>query len=954
MAQLALFVLVASALVLWARSYDWLQHESAITAICRLLPENLSSHIKAFVFGPTIRAWWRVQATSIEQVRELEQTWGTAPIGPPLAAKWLEELQPHGQTLETLAKWRTQTHDMNDIKQWSIAGFTYDDALPWLTSRPPFTPREAHLWDSYQFSAHEARIWSDHGFSTTESAEWSEGHAVSAEHAAQWREFGGLVGEVGEWIEAGFATNLHNAWAWRSVGAGPSDAKAWGPHFAPVDAKNWSDQGFSPDNPTQNPLQWREVSTDPQTAGRWFDAGFDSESAQRWIEICEPFVANAWQTEGFNNPTDVQAYINAGCTPSEARAWTAELLIDATLILLWKQAGISAQTFPTWRDAGFITPDRVQGWPRLGLHPRDAARWSEITSSVVAERWIAAGVIPDVAAQWIERGIPYEQAQSWIEAGFTDPKDSEVLRRIDCSIEEYARWLACDVVIEDLPRERRFWSIEDYEKWFVVSAIAELKREWKFLGTPKEVIEFQLRGIPDHKISTWLQAQLPLTEVDNWLNQGIDEPSLIIKWSSAEVPPEEAIQWIEAGVFSPENISDWLDLGLTFVEIDKWSNQLGMTSKQASSWISNDISADQAGEWREVGVSLYEIAIQWLNHGFVPTSARSWTTLTDPEDARRWTDQGFSPELATPWITEGLSVWESQTWLAAGVEEAASAREFASADIPVDEAVLWLSIGLTAGQAIEERRHWDPATCRMWMQLPIELSLARDWSKLHPFADIERFCCAGCSGNQIVQWLEDGLDLVDTFEWVESGFLSPEIALPWRTEAFSGMSARRWYEVGAEPSLARAMEDVRLPVRMASHVSAVARDEEVDYPTAIWRATLDDSHVPRERDLPLFSPDMGCSSTEDLQEFADTLFSGGASHMLVRHRAPHLTSEMIQALPQARILKGSVKKSLLELCSDQSHRYVICSAFTGSEDIVVRIGRDKHLPTFHWSLSHDE
>ena len=954
MAQLALFVLVTSALLLWARSYDWLQHESAITTICRLLPEHLAGHINSFVFGPSIRAWWRVQATSIEQVRELEKTWGVAPIGPPLAAKWLEELQPHGQTLETLAKWRTRTHDMNEIKKWSIAGFTYDDALPWLTSRPPFSPREAHLWDSYQFSAHEARIWSDHGFSTTDGAEWAEGHAVSAEHAAQWRKFGGLAGEVGEWIESGFATNLHNAWQWRTVGAGPTDAKAWGPHFTPVDAQRWSDQGFSPDNPSRNPLQWREVSSDPQTAGRWFDAGFDSESAQQWIDICEPFVANAWLSEGFDNPRDVQSYIDAGCTPSEARAWTSELLIDPALILRWKQAGVTAQTFPEWRDAGFLTPDKVQGWPRLGLHPSVAARWSDITSSVVAERWITAGVIPDIAAQWIERGIPYEQAEAWIQAGFSDPKHSEVLRRINCSIEEYERWLACEVTIEDLPRERRFWSIDDYERWFTVSATTELKREWKFLGTPEDVLELQLRGIPDQQITGWLQSQLPLNLVDEWLQHGIDEPSLIVKWSALQVLPEEAIQWINAGVLSPENISDWLSLGLTFDEIDCWSNQLRMTSEQAASWLSNGISSDEAQLWQEIGVSFYDVAIQWMNHGFDPKDARSWATIANPADARQWITEGFTPEVATSWINEGLSVSESQMWLASGIEDAASAREFMSAHVPVHEAVLWLSIGLSPGQAIEERQHWDPATCQMWMQLPIELSLARRWSKLHQFTDIERFCSAGCSANQINQWLDEGLELVDTFEWVENGFLSPDIAYPWRTEAFSGMSARRWHEVGAEPVLARAMEDARLPVRMAPHVSAVARDEGVDPSSAIWRATLDDNHVQRYNDLPLFSPDMGCSSLEQLQELADSLFSGGASHILVRHLAPNLTSEMINALPQARILKGSVKKSILELCTSAPERFAICSPFTGTDETIVKIGRDKHLPTFHWSPSHDE
>lgn len=946
----ALLILITCAAYVWAQRFDWSEHQERVLQFCKFLPASAAKSVTTFLFKKRIEPWRFAGLTEFDQVLRYERIWGSPPDGRQNLRDWGDKLHRLGVNNDEMTEWREFTSDLRVPIEWADKRFyALTDSLPWINSTPPFTPAEAHEWDACGFDAAEATEWRSLRFTPRDASLWSEEKRVSPMAADVWRSFGGESGYVGAWWSTEFRSNLPAAWQWHKEGAGPEEALVWGSDFTPHEARQWDETGFSPDPGELDAHAWKRAVATPENAVRWFSAGISSSAAADWSVFSAPLIALHWINAGFTAAPEAKALIDAGCTPEEALIWTRHHGIAAPDVGTWKRAGVSHDLYLGWFTNGFDSPTDVLGWTNLGITPSEAAQWRQITSPHVAREWLNFGINFLVARPWIQRGIRTDVASEWIQVGIEEPDEVDVFARAGISPHEFHRWRACGIQPNEIARTRRFWTIDNFETWNHVNAPEELKRQWSLLGNPDQVRNLLELGIEQESIAAWLSSEIPTEQLKDWLVVTHDDAAVATRWWKSGSSPTEAGKWIGIGITDPTAVEEWLDLGLSFDETQVWSvnNGLSMSATEAQTWLVANFKSNAAWEWVQSGFRTESSARQWLDEGFEPVSARDWLAAETAENAKRWSQHGFTPDSASPWIVRRFSVDDALEWRAVGVADAVDALLLRDNQVPISETIEWLELGLIPAEFVVEREHWTPGDFARWTQLSFPRVRLRLWHASTNFDFVRALCDFSCTEIEIQTWIDSGLDVDQALPWLKQGIRDASVSHKWDAIGFNASLALPWIELQVEPDLARYMSDLNLGVDLAPLASIIHLEEEVDYPTAVWRASLTSAGIDRIGDIPAFTPPHGCCDEDTLRIFLHTTMLGGADIVAVRHMAPHLSKQMLEAVPLARPVRGSVKKHLFGLDEVSMGRMQLSDDTTDPDVIHVKFkGVDSRRPFF--------
>ncbi len=208
------------------------------------------------------------------------------------------------------------------------------------------------------------------------------------------------------------------------------------------------------------------------------------------------------------------------------------------------------------------------------------------------------------------------------------------------------------------PEERQAWqeagfTEEEALRWRAAGLLPNFAREWKALEVEPEVAaRAEGLGYGPKRFRKLLRTRIPPGDLVNLLEKGLSEGDLHA-WD--EIPGKEVRAWVEAG-FSPGQARNWKEAGFVPEEAKAW-REAGFSAREAKAWKEAGLNLSEAGAWKTAGFALHEAlawrileltpeqATSWKENAFDPTTAGSWIAqgLSDPVEARRWRDAGFSP-----------------------------------------------------------------------------------------------------------------------------------------------------------------------------------------------------------------------------------------------------------------------------------------------------------------------
>jgi hypothetical protein len=241
-------------------------------------------------FSPKEQASWTAEHFSLEEAsawhqRRFDTSAATAfreagVVNPSEAARW--------SVVTRQGRRSAAIHDRHFsdpvwvATEWRGAGFSPDDALPWLLVRV----RGDGRWEGEAISAAEARSWKAHDFSAGDAQGWIDAH-ITPDEAQRWRTANIPRKVAEEWRQAGFS--YEEASKWRGAGFDRNQAQ-----------------------------QWKELPLPPGVAQSWRQGGFRAQEAKEWLDFSVE-DAVAWRANEFSRDEAI-AWRRAGFDPGQANA----------------------------------------------------------------------------------------------------------------------------------------------------------------------------------------------------------------------------------------------------------------------------------------------------------------------------------------------------------------------------------------------------------------------------------------------------------------------------------------------------------------------------------------------------------------------------------------------------------------------------------------------------------
>lgn len=281
---------------------------------------------------------------------------------------------------------------------------------------------------------------------------------------------------------------------------------------------------------------------------------------------------------------------------------------------------------------------------------------------------------------------------------------------------------------------------------------------------------------------------------------------------------------------------------------------VGVHPVVAAEWI-GQFSAGTVVGWATHFESV-DAAMRWKGSRFSSIRAANWAAVTaDPVEAKSWIRvTGKDPSAAAAWIS-------------VGVEASSRAAEFLDSALQPSDVGGWALLGVTTpDEIVRWGERWSLEVAGRWTRrLRLSVNGAWEWFG-HGESDLD----------EAALWVTAGVDVPD-----RAGELS-EI----------GLNAETYSEIRA------ATNDAEL--RSALRVAAVGNAG----------LTLEDGIVT----FPIEGSDP--ESIEDrLRRVCDAAARAGESELQVRHGWPHLSLSAIEAVPEARYVRGMEKVALLRFLS---------------------------------------
>jgi hypothetical protein len=357
---------------------------------------------------------------------------------------------------------------------------------------------------------------------------------------------------------------------------------------------------------------------------------------------------------------------------------------------------------------------------------------------------------------------------------------------------------------------------------------------------------------------------------------------------------------------------------------------LGVPSRPAARWLA-ELGHTTAVDWVRAGFTELEDALVWRRSRF------------SAERASRWARVAAGPDSARAWMRHVSDAPEDAArWVAAGVEDPREAALLSDAGVAPEEIAEWTLLGVTGSSSVLGwRARWDAETAHRWVgALDVALDEAWVWSSSVD-GDLARATAWHESGirapGEIAAWAAAGCDVGEAAAWLRAGF-GPEQARNWSSAGYDAASGPAWAavvdtphsadqwqsvcsggpeEVGAwvrsgveEP--ARALELQRIGLTGRSYALLVDEHEPSELPKALRRQAIHHAGLALEDDL--ITLDVTAFAASEAVARLDVLSQAAArsdeAALKVRHGWPHLTLELMAAVPDARYVRGGEKAAL--------------------------------------------
>jgi hypothetical protein len=614
----------------------------------------------------------------------------------------------------------------------------------------------------------------------------------------------------------------------------------------PSQARNWLSRGFSAEQTTASIANG---FTDPDEALPWkglIAIGISSSQIRRWQSRVEHLT-----------PERLQDWVNAGFGND---------LDDA---LEYHEAGYVPLTAHGWRSK-FTSFSSAKPWFGRGLKPTEAANWARAGFSdqvSIAKEFIERRIDVFAAAEWRRIGCTPAEAEIWRDAGL-GPADSQEWQGWIHDIAEIGPW-----------RKSGFDGVQA-RKWKEAGFQVNEAASWRDIGTLDRVIEWRDHGFTAESARDWSATKLLPRDAAGFRDSQVSVENAV-RWRDSFGGYGPAKDWIQQR-FSVSEASDWALHGFDAkISIASEFRRFGFSPSAAEEWARHDFDAKSAHEyaihqiapsvaavWRAWPYGVASIA-EWSATGLTPLRAQAWRAagfssqdtlawqkVGDPEAVQDWRTLGFTPETASQWASHGFSGDEAKALCRHDLQPSAVLRE-AVRRTSVEQTVKWLGIGVAVERIILESERWSVDAYR--------------------------------------QWTRDGEREADAvFEWYVAGV--------------DQNSIEEWLDVGAPPTVAKLLEERGLAFTDYPRVSEISGIEAVGTLEAIWRYAIERRGYERQDSAPIFYQQSGAGTAEEVAGFLQFVSENRAEQAWVWHDAPRLGKAMLEALPEARLIRGKTKR----------------------------------------------
>ena len=683
---------------------------------------------------------------------------------------------------------------------------------------------------------------------------WQRALSCSAHDAEQWRALCRQAGDVGE------AAGLARARQWILSGFSRTDARLWASRgFSALESQQWVAHGFPR----------------PEDAERWKMAGP--------IQIAD---ISKWRSRvDHPNPEELRDWISAGF---------GEQINEA---LWYREAGVSASAAAIWRT-GFANFQLAKPWIGSNWEPRKAVKWANAGFADNIEDAVlfrgagidaaTAGVLLSgfhsfaLAEKWIGSGLSPHEAANWGRAGFADKL--EVAREF---------------------RQRNF-DVVSAADWYRALRSAEAAEMWRDAGFTSTIAEkWSSGGFSPLKAKEFLDSHLSVAVAQEWRDWS-DDVASIVQWRTAGFQRPAAARWRTAG-FAPHQAREWARLNIDPHDAVGF-HRLGVSAEQAVQWVAVFGGVDVAEGWI-LGEFEAEVAGSWFKRGFDSRSAREFSSCgLSVDDAVEWQSWPYGAEKIPQWLGAGFQAPAAGLWLEAGLSpaEAAPWREIGGPS----QALSWREAGFNA----EEASRWAPLGFA-----PDEAKAVGPYAE-SPSTDLYEAVRAVTPIDRVVAWLKVGVkadrisveaarwDDRSFQEWTNGGELEADVAYAWYQARVDRASIQGWLSVGATPQHAKALEDSGYTTDEYPRIAEIFREELVEIDEAVWRYSIEQAGYGRDKSAPIFYRESGAGTVGEVREFLAFVSKSGIDVAWVWHDAPRLSRAMLDALPDARPVRGGVKK----------------------------------------------
>ncbi len=718
-------------------------------------------------------------------------------------------------------------------------------------------PRDqAMAWAGSGVRAEEARMWAQAGFTPESSASWRRaGEGPSV--ATEWGRHGLGPDDFVAWGRVG-VHELADVLGWRSKGLRAEEASQWVRHV-PHGALSWAEHFPDP----EEAARWARHTATPLEAIRWRDSGMDP----RFASCCSLDEAMLW------------ARAHVGFEGHQAWHLEGIHVLDA---LRWIADGCSRAEAAAWLDAGYETPAAVASWRRLGLGPAEARDWSSI------------GILDgDEAAEVTRRGLDPDSIRGWGRLGVS---------RLADVIAWHGRWplrIAMDWYTgADLEAEYDWYLLVDGDQDLRARLLACGLVSADLARTSAEALHVPLADLPP-LLASLADAGVTVDEAATW------RPGH---------SPEEMLEWIAVGVSTAAKAKQWTSLGQSPSAVPAWRIDDLDPLVAAGRWLPAGFAVQDAMAWIRSGVADATEATLAMGAGLGPGAVGAWRGLgaSSLPDALEWSER-WSIDDARGWVARFPSLELAYEWhrLALGDMDVATRLADRHQLTPARVDALMAS-GYDAAGVANLLDGFDTATVSpesaMALCATLPVSVAVAWTR------------AGfLSPSDVEDWRGRGFDVEGASQW-KATVKSAGVAAEWRSAGATAREAGLWCSSGiARPGEAAELVAIGLTAEgygrlMAQHgkqgIAAALRRQAVEY--AGLTLTSDEVTV----DI----TDLGDELIHEAMSLTiRACAAAGEARLLVHHGAPHLSPEMVAALPDARFVRGREKVAVAALLSSTSY-----------------------------------